>query len=168
MKVVIDTSSFFYGFQPEGGNQYITTPSVLNEIRGKRMRRSVEMQTELLQVLEPGVHSVAEVTKNANFTGDIGQLSMTDIELIALALEEGAELLTNDLAIQNVCARMGIVYRSFGVKLIDTEIEWSYRCIGCKRIYDRKLESCPHCGSELRKFPKKRKATGESTSLHRR
>ncbi|MGC8561585.1 MAG: NOB1 family endonuclease [Thermoplasmata archaeon] len=158
MKIVVDTSSLFYGFQIDGSNEFITTPSVIEEVRGRKMKKSVVMSIELLKIMEPSAIGMEDVERVARSTGDLDQLSRTDIELIALAKETEARLLTNDLAIQNVCRRMGIAYQSFKGKSINTEIEWGYRCIGCGRKFDRFYKECPYCGNELKKYPKKRKA----------
>ena len=163
MKIVVDTSSLFYGFQIDGNNEYITTQSVLEEVRGKTMRKSIEMRLELLKIFEPTPSGIEEVRRAAKISGDYGQLSSTDIGLIALSKEIGAPILTNDLAMQNVCRRMGVKYQSFGGKSIDTEIVWGYRCTGCKKEFNKFYEECPHCGSPLKRFPKKRKPIGEST-----
>ncbi|MEM0127859.1 MAG: ribonuclease VapC, partial [Thermoplasmatales archaeon] len=93
----------------------------------------------------------------ASETGDIFELSSTDIDVLALALDEKATLLTNDLAVQNVCRSIGINYDSFKGKNITTGIEWGYRCVGCDRKFTTKLEQCPHCGSELKKYPVRRR-----------
>ncbi|MCL4334319.1 MAG: nucleic acid-binding protein [Candidatus Thermoplasmatota archaeon] len=157
MKIVVDASALFYGFRFDGRNEYITTSSVIEEIRNKQMKKSLSMGFELLKVLAPSAHNLEEVKRSAVATGDIGQLSRTDIEIIALAKELDALLLTNDLAIQNVCRRMDVKYQSFGGKSIDTEIEWGYRCIGCKRRFSKPLDECPYCGNEIKRYPRKRK-----------
>jgi UPF0271 protein len=157
MKIVVDTSSLFYGFQFDGNNEYITTDSVIEEVRNRSMKRGIGLRTELMKIFQPSSGEIAEVEKVARLSGDFDQLSTTDIELIALAKGQEAVLLTNDLAMQNVCRRMNIKYQSFGGKSIDTEIEWGYRCIGCHRRFNRLYEECPYCGNELKRYPKKRK-----------
>lgn len=158
MKIVVDTSSFFYGFQLDGKNEYLTTYSVLDEIKGKTMKREVELRIDLLKIFEPSQSTIGNVMRTARETGDLDQLSRTDIELIALAMEKGAILLSNDLSVQNVCRKVGVKYLTFSSKQIETEIEWGYRCIGCGRKFERYQEECPHCGSELKRYPRKRKA----------
>lgn len=157
MKIVIDSSSFFYGFKPDGKNEYFTTDSVLNEIRGKKMRQSIESLIEFIQVRNPGYDAVIFVKKSAKETGDLYQLSETDIGILALSYELKGAVLTNDLAIQNVCKKIHIQYESFNGKEISVEIEWRYRCIGCKRSYSVGNRSCPHCGNELKRYAIRRK-----------
>ncbi|MEM0073235.1 MAG: hypothetical protein QW364_01165 [Thermoplasmatales archaeon] len=157
MKVVVDTSSFFYGFVPDRSNEYLTTKSVFSEIKGKKMMKSIEIRSDFIEIVEPTEASISLIRKKASETGDIFELSSTDIDVLALALDKKATLLTNDLAIQNVCRSIGINYDSFKGKKITTRIEWGYRCIGCGRRFTVKLKECPHCGSELRKYPVKRR-----------
>jgi Predicted nucleic acid-binding protein, consists of a PIN domain and a Zn-ribbon module len=163
MKIVVDASSLFYGFQVEGSNEYMITSAVLDEVKGRKMKGSLETVIELFKIIEPDKSTIEEVRNKAKETGDLDQLSVTDIELIALAKDSDATLLTNDLSIQNVCKRMKINYQSFGGKSINTEIEWGYRCIGCNRKFDRSFKECPHCGNELKKYPKKRRPIIDST-----
>lgn len=163
MRIVLDTSSLFYGFQIDGNNEYFTTRSVLEEVRGRKMRKSIELRIDLVSVVEPDSSSVEEVSKIAKRSGDLDQLSATDIGLIALSKDREALLLTNDLGIQNVCKKMGISFQSFGGKSIRDEIEWGYRCIGCHRRFNRFLDECPYCGNELKRYPKKRKPVNVTT-----
>lgn len=153
MRVVVDSSSFFYGFIPDSSNDYYTTESVLNEIRGKRMRKSIEATEPFLKIINPDKSAIQKIANIAKKSGDLEQLSVTDVEVIALALKISAKVLTNDLAIQNVCRLAGIAYESFNSKSIKNEIMWKYRCEGCRRIYDKFLEECPHCGNKLKKIP---------------
>lgn len=155
MKVVVDSSSFFYGFIPDSSNDYFTTESVFREIKGRKMKESLEVRAPFLKVISPLKSNIQKIEKIAEESGDIGQLSRTDIDVLALALEISASILTNDLAIQNVCRLAGIGYESFKSKRIKNEITWKYKCEGCGRIYDKLLKECPHCGNNLRKMPVK-------------
>ena len=163
MKIAVDTSSLFYGFQFDGRNEYITTSAVLEEVRNRQMKKSIDIRFELLKIFEPSPSDIEVVKRSAKQSGDLDQLSETDIGLIALAREQDALLLTNDLAIQNVCIRLDVRYQSFGGKSINTEIEWGYRCIGCHRRFDKLLDECPYCGNEMKRYPKKRRPIVGST-----
>ncbi len=153
MKVVVDTSSFFYGFLPDSKNDYYTTESVLSEIRGRRMKQSIDLRSEFLRVMNPKEEFLYIVKEKAKETGDDSQLSPTDIDVIALAIQISATILTNDLAIQNTSRALGLKYESFKSKNIRNIVKWKYKCEGCGRIYDEYIEECPHCGNKLKKFP---------------
>ncbi len=153
MKFIVDASVIFSGLILSGGNEYITTEATISEIKSSRFKRYTENVLIMIQVKEPDETFLEQVEKLAGETGDFSMLSHNDIELIALALQESAVLLTNDLAMQNVARELGIKYESFNSKEIKEIIKWKYRCIGCHRIYNRMLPSCPYCGNELRKIP---------------
>jgi len=157
MKVVVDTSSFFSGFLPDGSNEYLTTESVLQEIRGRGMKKSIELRMNFLSVARPRKEYREKVLKDASKTGEERILSSTDIDVLALALENDALVLTNDLAMQNVCNLLGLRYDSFRGKEISYVIKWAYKCEGCGRRFSSYLESCPYCGNKLRRYPRKKK-----------
>ncbi|MGC8547097.1 MAG: NOB1 family endonuclease [Thermoplasmata archaeon] len=152
---MVDSSSFFSGFLPDANNDYFTTESVIEEIRGKRMKSEIEMRSTFLHIMEPNPDNILMVKNMAKKTGDIEQLSETDVEVIALASQISASILTNDLAIQNVCREMKIDYESYKSKKIKNEIIWKYKCGGCGKVYDKNYKECPHCGNNLKKFPVK-------------
>lgn len=153
MKIVVDSSSFFSGFLPDANNEYFTTESVIEEIRGKRMKSEIEMRSTFLKIIAPNSDNILLVKNIAKMTGDIEQLSDTDVEVLALAFQISGSILTNDLAIQNVCRVMKIKYESYKSKEIKNEIIWKYKCEGCGNIYDKNYKECPHCGNNLKKFP---------------
>ncbi len=155
MKIVVDSSSFFNGFLPDSHNEYYTTNSVMQEVRGKKMRDELELRSTFLKILSPSPENIKVAKDVAKKTGDSEQLSDTDVEVIALAIQISASILTNDLAIQNVCRVIGIDYESFKSKKIKNEIVWKYKCTGCRNVYDINYTECPHCGNKLKKFPVK-------------
>lgn len=157
MKFIVDASVIFSGLTLSGGNEYITTESTISEIRSSRFQKYTENVLVMIHVKEPDKAFLGKVKKLARNTGDLSILSDNDIKLVALAMQESAVLLTNDLAMQNVARELGIRYESFNSKEIREIIKWKFRCIGCHRIYDNMMPSCPYCGSELRRIPVSRK-----------
>ena len=74
---------------------------------------------------------------------------LSDIELLALSLELGAVIVSDDYSIQNLASRMGIAFEPFGKAPIREEFKWTYRCKGCGKFYDEPQPDCPVCGSEV-------------------
>lgn len=153
MRIIVDSSALFYGFLPDSRNEYYTSHSVLGEIRGKKMRESIELRLAMMKVQEPSDESLAKVREIASRTRDLSNMSSTDVEIIALAMDVGGKVMSNDLAIQNVCRVGGIEYIAYRGKEIRREIEWKYRCTGCGRIYETDRKTCPHCGNDLKRIP---------------
>ncbi len=107
MRAVLDTSFFFYDLPIEG--DLFTTHSVCDELLDIRSKGRFEKFCALgLQIVSPKNESVRLVTEAARKSGDTGVISDTDRDLLALALELDAVLYTDDFAIQNVAARLGV------------------------------------------------------------
>jgi UPF0271 protein len=83
-------------------------------------------------------------------TGDSRRLSDTDKELLALALDLGYELMTDDYSIQNVARSMGIPVRGMDQKGIAEIFEWQAKCKGCGKLFPADVRVCDVCGSNTR------------------
>lgn len=153
MILVLDTSAVIAGFVPGlAAAEQVTISEVMEEARDLCSR--LELETAIisgkLKVMEPSRTSVGAVLEKIKETGDV--VSPTDVKLIALALDlkdRGAELVTDDYAIQNLATIFGIPYRRIAMPGIKEVIRWEFACTGCGRRYPVDLRSCPECGSGL-------------------
>lgn len=151
MKYVLDTSALLSGRDFLMEHELYTSPKVIHEIKRGRMRRKLNYLLEVsLKVLMPTDESIRLIKKGAKKTGDIGRLSSADIEILALAKEMNAILLTDDYSIQNLAEELKINYKGFDVKEIEKKIYWRYRCKGCGKYWEKLHKTCPICGSGLR------------------
>lgn len=158
MRYVLDSSAIFTCKGFDSRSELNTTPNVLKEIKaGGRVRKHLEFLLAAgLKVREPNNLYVNRVQEVAGVTGDIGKLSDTDISIIALALETGAVIISDDYAIQNVARVMRIEYLGLGQDVIKKVLHWEYKCTGCgRKLPDKKME-CPVCGHNARAVVKKR------------
>jgi UPF0271 protein len=154
MIYIADSSLFIIGKRVDGN--IITVPSVVNEIRDERSRTILELMNVRI---EPPLQSfIREVTTKARATRDSEELSKTDIDLLAKALEytrnETTILVTDDYAVQNTAIQLGIKVMPAGQKKIKDILLWEKFCIGCKRRFPQG-EDCPVCGTHLKKMRKK-------------
>ncbi len=155
MIYILDSTAIRSGMQVSGseGVEWYTTPSVLEEIRKGKVAENLELLAGIsITVKRPGLDSLDSVRKIAEKTGDVGRLSPTDVKILALALELGGTILTDDYSIQNVAKVLGVEYMAGTEKGISEVYEWTWRCRGCGRYFDDKpagLE-CSVCGSEVR------------------
>jgi endoribonuclease Nob1 len=148
MKAVLDTSFFFYDLPLEG--DLFTTHSVCDELIDIRSKGRFEKFCALgLQIASPRKEYIRRVTDAASRSGDTGVISDTDRDLLALALELDAVLYTDDFAIQNVAARLGVRIEPMHQRKAK-KITWRYRCSGCGRYSDHAGE-CLICGSEIKR-----------------
>ena len=67
-----------------------------------------------------------------------------------VALDLGLPILTDDYSIQNLAEHMGIEHIAVGERGITRKVHWTYRCKGCGKYFDDKVEVCPICGSAVR------------------
>jgi UPF0271 protein len=150
MKIVLDSSFFFYDIPVEG--DLYTTPSVVDELVDIRSKGQFEKYCALgLRVVSPDSGELARVDEAARKTGDEGVISGTDRDLLALtfALGTGAILYTDDFAIQNVAGKLGVEISPM-LQRRAKQIRRKYRCSGCRKFYDHDGE-CPICGAEIKR-----------------
>jgi endoribonuclease Nob1 len=148
MNTVLDASFFFGDFPAEGDT--FTAPSVIEELKDIRAKGNFEKWCARgLRVQSPTEESKKRVISAAGTTKDITVISGTDRDLLALALDLGAALYTDDFAIQNVA----LVLRVNTVPILQRKarrVHWKYRCSGCGRYADHDGE-CPVCGAAIKR-----------------
>lgn len=149
---VLDTSALFS--MEDLPDDSICPPGVMEELRRYGDRR-LERWGELLKISDCTSGSVAEVREAARKSGDLGRLSDVDITVIALALDTGRTILTDDYSIQNVAKTIGVDYRPVGTEGIKKVEKWNYRCNGCGKWYKEERKECPICGHSMRSHRKK-------------
>ncbi|WP_292346824.1 MULTISPECIES: NOB1 family endonuclease [unclassified Methanoregula] len=148
MNAVLDTGFFFGDFPAEGA--LFTVPSVVEELKDIRAKGNFEKWLARgLKVQPPADESIGRVTAAAEKTRDLPVISGTDRDLLALALDLGAELHTDDFAIQNIAHVLGVKT----VPILQRKarrVHWKYRCSGCGRYADHDGE-CPVCGAAIKR-----------------
>jgi len=149
MRVVLDTSGLFGLEQLPPDWEAFVTEGVLAELRRYGDRRA-ETLIPLLKVSQATSGSLAVVREAAGATGDSSRLSRTDMEVLALAYELKAPLVTDDYSIQNLAAVLKVEYIPRNMKGIAKVVRWNYLCTGCGRVFRESHPDCPVCGSPLR------------------
>jgi UPF0271 protein len=148
MREVLD-ASFFFGEYPAGGETF-TTPSVIDELKDIRSKGNFEKWSARgLKVQSPTEGGRKRVNGAARSTKDCAVISGTDVDLLALALDLGAVLHTDDFAIQNVAIVLGIPIISLSQRKA-RRVHWKFRCSGCGR-YSEKDGECPVCGAAIKR-----------------
>jgi endoribonuclease Nob1 len=148
MSAVLDAGFFFGEFSLEG--DICTVPSVVDELKDIRAKGNFEKWCARgLRVQSPTVESRKRVLAAARTTKDLPVISGTDQDLLALALDLGADLHTDDFAIQNIAFLLGVKT----VPILQRKarrVYWKYRCSGCGR-YAEKDGECPVCGAAIKR-----------------
>lgn len=147
-KAVLD-AGFFFGEFPAEGETY-TVPSVVGELKDIRAKGNFEKWCARgLRVQSPTEESRKKVISAARTSKDVTVISGTDGDLLALALDLGAELHTDDFAIQNVALVLDVKT----VPILQRKarrVHWKYRCSGCGRYTEQDGE-CPVCGAPVKR-----------------
>ena len=148
MKCVLDSTVFFTDY-PVSGECY-TTPSVVEELLDLKSKCRYDL------LVAAGLHCPESFGAGTR-TGkggrqkirDLPVISGTDCDVLALAGELGAAIFTDDFAIQNVAAGIGIAVQPLQQRAAK-KIRWKYRCSGCGRYFKAEGE-CPVCGSNIKR-----------------
>ena len=148
---VLDTSVLYYGKDLPAGFELVITPGVVRELDKEDMGSRLELLLATrIRVSSPSDRSLKRVEEEAEKTGDARRLSQTDREILALALDLGYQLMTDDYSIQNVAKVMGIPCRGLDQKGITEVFEWQAKCKGCGKLFPADVRVCDVCGSETR------------------
>lgn len=159
---VLDASAFMIGgieFQPESS---YTTESVVNEVKANIIQKSrIEglIASKTLKIYCPDIKFVEFIKNKSIELGEATNLSNTDIELLALALElsnNGLDvtIISDDYSVQNVASYLGLRWLGIKYKGISKVIHWKMICDSCKyETYDTKNNACPRCGMKMKRKP---------------
>ena len=155
---VLDATAFYAGMPFTSNDSFMTTSAVYDEIQHIKIKQgAIEMlqQTNRLQIRDPDEKFINIVKDTADKTGDNTTISKQDISIVALALENKIELITDDFAVTNVAKQLKIQTLSLMTQGISTVGKWIIYCSMCGKEFSKEKE-CPICGSKLnRKLIKK-------------
>lgn len=150
---VPDTSAILTGKIDIFSLNSIVPESVLNEIRKGKESRIYNEGLHILKTATPTQQSVEIVREAAKSSGDISFLSSTDIDVIAIALEVKGVILSDDYSLQNVASKLNIAFKPCGLKGIEKQIKWEFRCRACGLRRSERVEFCPVCGHVMTRYP---------------
>ena len=155
---VLDATAFYAGMPFSSNDSFMTTSMIYKEIEHiKSKHGAIDMlqQTNRLQVRDPKKETIKIVNESAVKTGDKVTISEQDVSIIALALENNVELITDDFAVTNIARQLGIKTSSLMTEGISKVGKWISYCSSCGKEFQKERE-CPICGNRLnRKLIKK-------------
>ena len=155
MKVVFDTNAFIYLSDFRGFEEIFTVSEVLDEVKDRVS--SFKLSSLSLTVEEPDEESLAVVIERPKQTGDIEELSRTDLKVLALALSKRLPIVSDDRNVQNVAKALNLQFIPVFSKGIKEFIVWKKFCKNCKRVFPIGIKECPICGSRLKRVVWRRK-----------
>ena len=149
---VLDASAFINEYHTD--EQLATIPLVREELEDESAYRFDALEGSGMHLHIPDEETVERIRRAADETGDLDELSTTDIRLIAASFELDGRLVTDDYAMQNVAEKLEIDVEVIDQDGIEEQRDWHFQCQGCGREFDENHDRCPICGSPLsRKNP---------------
>jgi UPF0271 protein len=149
---VLDSSAFINEYHTD--ERIATIPLVKEELEGEAAYRFDALEGSGMHLHIPEDDTVERIERAARETGDLAELSETDIRLVAAAFELDCPLVTDDYAMQNVAEKLDVRVEVIAREGISETREWRFQCAGCGREFDENHDRCPVCGSSLsRKNP---------------
>jgi endoribonuclease Nob1 len=154
-QVVVDAGAFYSGIPfLSASRSLFTTKEILAEIKHIKSSSSViETLIDIgtLSIREPSSAQIEIVRLASGRTGDSVKLSKADLSIIALALELNLPLFTDDYAVANVAATIGLKVQSSKGKGLTETRRWSNYCSACGKSFGTLHTECPLCGNKLRR-----------------
>jgi len=149
---VLDSSAFINEYHTD--EPIASIPLVREELEDESAYRFDALEGSGMHMHIPEPETVERIERAARETGDLAELSRTDVRLIAAAFELDAHLVTDDYAMQNVAEKLNVAVDVISQDGIEEQRDWRFQCQGCGREFDENHDRCPICGSDLsRKNP---------------
>ena len=149
---VLDSSAFINEYHTD--EQIASIPLVREELEDESAYRFDALEGSGMHMHIPEPEAVERVERAAGETGDLAELSRTDVRLVAAVFELDGHLVTDDYAMQNVSEKLNVAVEVIAQDGIAEQRDWRFQCQGCGREFDENHDRCPICGSDLsRKNP---------------
>ncbi|MFW6435139.1 MAG: NOB1 family endonuclease [Halovenus sp.] len=149
---VLDSSAFINEYHTDA--KIASIPLVREELEDESAYRFDALEGSGMHLHIPDSETVERIERAARETGDLAELSRTDVRLIAATFELDGTLVTDDYAMQNVADKLDVAVEVIAQEGIEEQREWRFQCQGCGREFDENHDRCPICGSPLsRKNP---------------
>jgi len=149
---VLDSSAFINEYHTD--EPVASIPLVREELEDESAYRFDALEGSGMHMHIPEPETVERVERAARETGDLAELSQTDVRLVAAAFELDGHLVTDDYAMQNVAEKLNVAVEVIAQDGIAEQRDWRFQCQGCGREFDENHDRCPICGSDLsRKNP---------------
>lgn len=147
---VLDASGIINARDKEMEGDFITVADVGRELKDvqSRLKFQAAVATGKIRIEEPSKTSLEKVEKAADSNGVLPLLSNADMEVLALAFDRGATIVTDDYDIQNMCWILGLKFETISESGIRETYRWKKRCGACGKEYKQDVSECEVCGSK--------------------
>lgn len=141
MRPVIDANVLMHGRRNYSFDRASTVPEVIGELESDESK--LKADTLDLDVRRPSEASLEEVEEKVDEI--FAKVSEADKALLALALDTGEKLITDDKDLQNLASHLDVDFEAFMGEEIDEQLRWKKVCGNCGG--EVSSPPCPRCGS---------------------
>ena len=143
---------------------FMTTQSVVDEIQNRPSKSRVQnlLSMDRLRIESPDADSIQIAEQKARETGDYSVLSLEDLELVSLALQQkqlghDVSVVSSDLAVLNTAAALSLSTLDPKGRMKE-KITWVLKCPGCgyRESEGTSNVECPVCGTKMQRKPKRK------------
>lgn len=148
MPAVVDANVFMRGKANLEFDSFYTVPAVMEELESTSSRLSFD--TSEVEVQKPPKEALERVREKSDEVNS--ETSDADEQLLALALDLGATLVTDDLGLQNLALHLGADFQAYMGEEVEQERTWKRVCENCGAEVSG--DKCSRCGStQVRRKP---------------
>jgi UPF0271 protein len=144
----VDANVVFHGRGELGQDELVTVPEVMDEIRSSMGKFKADSLN--LRSVQPSGESVEKVERKSREINS--PTSEADERLVALAMDRGIKLMSDDRALQNLALHLDVEFEGFLDNAVEEKREWKMVCENCGREVDSPPCSCG--SSSLRRKPR--------------
>ena len=150
---VLDTGALL-NLPPNRLSGGLVANSQREEIARVNKDRALLIEGLRLHWRNPSAEALQRAKEAAQASGDISGLSSVDLDVLAIAIEHRAIVVSDDHRIQNVAESAGIPWIPVIGKGISEKWDWIRKCRGCGKTWPKMPDiisnECSDCGSEIR------------------
>ena len=112
MSKVVDSAAFINSSFFDSEGDVFTTSGVIKEIKDFKSQALVDalVASGKLRIFQASKETIDMVRKMAEDIGALKRLSRTDVEVVSLAFEKNAILITDDFTLQNLAAHLNVKF----------------------------------------------------------
>ncbi len=140
-ELVLDANTLMRGRGNLPSGEYITTPEVAEELRSQSSQNIYENRDiNLVSAPEDKLDKVKKKSQEIS-----SPTSTPDETIVALALDRGGRVVSDDKGVQNLCLWLDVSFQGFMEGEVEERMEWEVKCVDCGSKVSG--EKCGVCGS---------------------
>lgn len=148
---VLDATAFYQGFPLRANCKCITTELIVEEV--SHLKKDLcpinfLIEAQKISVMRPKGETVSYIRSVATKIGD-SKISPSDISVIALAIDYGGTVVSDDKRVCNLASTLSIPCLNLSNMGIRAVRKWTKYCSVCAKKHSYNENICSICGNQL-------------------